>query len=152
MGFNDISQVLKEAWPEEVFKYTKIDDTDVSSLNKEDDITVIVDPQNSKLNKTMETLELIPPDLANLIKESDDKVDFILNSTITVNKNKDESEKVRVVYTVPWGTIHEGTKSLEKLYTQVRSLKDAMEIHPTSSIHVIINGGMENENPRKIFE
>ncbi|CAH1110905.1 unnamed protein product [Psylliodes chrysocephalus] len=151
-GFNEISQVLKEAWPEEVFKCTKIDDTNVSSLNKEGDIAVIVDPQNLKMDKTMGTLELILPELANLIKESDDKVDFILNSTKTINKNKEESEKVRAVYTVPWGTIDEETKSLEKLYTQVRSLKDAMEIHPTSSIHVVINGGMQNENPRKIFE
>ncbi|CAH1108140.1 unnamed protein product [Psylliodes chrysocephalus] len=67
-GFNEISQVLKEAWPEEVFKCTKIDDTDVSSLNKEGDIAVIVDPQNLKMDKTMRTLELILPELANLKK------------------------------------------------------------------------------------
>ncbi|CAG9818869.1 unnamed protein product [Phaedon cochleariae] len=151
-GFIGVSEAMDESWPEEIFKRAKLKDIDVSSLNRGGDIVVIVNPRDPKVDKTIGTLELIFPGVSELMKNNDGQVDFVLHTNKTMSKNREESEEIRAFYIVPWGNTSGEIRSIEELYTQVKILKATMEIHPTDNINVIVNGGLEDDYMRKIFE
>ncbi|CAG9818521.1 unnamed protein product [Phaedon cochleariae] len=151
-GFDCISGVLDEPWPEELFKRTKAQDTDVSVHKTTGDMVIVANPQDLKFDKTMETLTLIHPDLNEMISSNDGEVDFVLNATKTINRNKEESERVRALYLIPWAETSERTKSTRSLYDHVRKLKDAMKVHPTDKIHIMMTEGLKDDGPRKILE
>lgn len=151
-GWNELTDICQEEWPDEVFEKTKIGGTDMSLLTGEGDIAIIADPQEVKPDKMVGALEFKFPTLPHLIKQSSDEVDFIVNKLKTVDKGGGETEEVRVVFFVPWGLSSDGTKNDEDLYLKLQKLKENMMVHPTKRLTVVPNGVVNVEQLRKLAE
>lgn len=152
LGFQAVSNLLDDVWPDVIYKKTQFAPWNVSNLNSDGDFAILFDPGDTTENKIVDNLNLKFPDMKDIITKNEGQIDYLVSTVATRTKKQESTEKTTALYILPFKIDKEGLNNMEEAYNTFKALKDSMHVHPTKKLNLILSDGLNQDYIRKLSE
>ncbi|KAK9680407.1 hypothetical protein QE152_g39114 [Popillia japonica] len=149
-NYESLAEVLDEKWPQELFKVTET--VGGNQLDIKGDYAILMDPNNIEGNKLVDNLRLKYNGLDDLLKNSDEQVEFLIQTAKVKTKRNEYEENSCAVYFLPMSIDLKGVNRMEEVYEKMKDLRETAKIHPTESINLVVGEGLKVSYLQKICE
>lgn len=122
-GFANMAHLLDKEWPKDVYARTKVMPDTPTNLGAEGDIAIILDPESTERNQTLENLKMMHPDLKEIISKNEGELDYTVKTTVVRSKDQQTYEKTSATYILPVKVNKDGVNRMDEIFELLRELK-----------------------------
>lgn len=153
-NFDDLSKVIDETWPNEVYKATLVESGNPAYTKIDEDLAILLDPSIKSEDKTLGPITNRFPEIVGLIDEGleEGQIEFLKNNTEVISSKGKRGEKRNTLLIIPYKMNEEGITDVRTLYDIMVKFKNEADVLASKNIKVAVLGNINLDYVRKCME
>lgn len=151
-SFQNLSKVIDEPWPSDMFAHTKVVHMSPANLISEGNVAILIDPRKVETNKTLENLSMRYPAVLDMVRRNEGQIDYLTSTTATKRRDRETEEKTTTVFVLPLQINKDGINDMQEVYKLLTELKDTYGRHLAGGMNLMVSEGLDQQYTRKICE